>query len=81
MAVILLSEFLEKSNRYDAYQYLVTLLASRTTSGRTDLISLLLESGNAEQDPKKIRILELALDVFSDIDEVASLLIQLRKKL
>ncbi|MBV7330189.1 hypothetical protein KFU94_18455 [Chloroflexi bacterium TSY] len=77
----LLGEFLANSERYDAYQYLVTLLVARAASGRTDLISLLLDSGNGERDPEKIRILELALGVLSDIDEVASLLIQLRKQL
>lgn len=72
-----LRDFLQTSQRYDAYRYLVTaVLSTRHPALMADLLAL----ASTEQQCEKVVILDEAFGLFESIPEIAKVLTTLRRR-
>lgn len=75
-----LTEFLRRTDRYDAYQYLVTGVVSRAATGRDLFLPALLAYAAFEQKREKVMILIDTLSILSHNPKIAALLKKLEQR-
>ena len=75
-----LIEFLRKTDREDAYQYLITAIVSRAATGRELFLMPLLDYAEHERKHTKVIMLVDALSILSHNTQIATLLRKLEQR-